>query len=139
MAILPTLAVAAIALVCWRVSVFVNNKRFERFAREHQCEHANHLPQSRYGAVKRVWRLLNSRKSGEDIIDDIIGPDFVQAPTFAAKQFTGSTAIATCDPENLQAVLATQFDDFVEGQLRHQALAPVFGRSIFNSDGMLDL
>jgi cytochrome P450 len=43
--------------------------------------------------------------------------------------------ILTIEPENVKAILATQFQDFGLGKGRHQALAPLFGNGIFTTDG----
>ena len=54
---------------------------------------------------------------------------------FLYLQFLGSAIVGTVDPANIQAILATKFDDFETGELRYKAVAPVLGRSIFSSDG----
>lgn len=41
----------------------------------------------------------------------------------------------TVEPANLQAMLATQFNDFATGSLRRSWLYPLLGDSIFTSDG----
>lgn len=73
--------------------------------------------------------------SGEDLLDDIIAKELQDATTVEATSFTGSQALETSEPANIQAVLATQFDDFSTGDVRRHAFEPVVGRSIFSSDG----
>lgn len=46
----------------------------------------------------------------------------------------GKDIFNTCDPENLKAMLATQFKDFCLGE-RHAQLFPVLGDGIFTLDG----
>ncbi|KFX94096.1 hypothetical protein V490_04524 [Pseudogymnoascus sp. VKM F-3557] len=46
----------------------------------------------------------------------------------------GQTAISTIEPENLKAVLATQFHDFGIGK-RHRGMGALLGHGIFTSDG----
>jgi hypothetical protein len=46
----------------------------------------------------------------------------------------GHTSIATIDPENLKAILASQFDDFSVGG-RADLLGRLVGRGIFTNDG----
>ena len=41
----------------------------------------------------------------------------------------------TADPENIKAMLATQFGDFELGPLRRDQLGPLIGHGIFTSDG----
>lgn len=43
--------------------------------------------------------------------------------------------IATCSPENIKAILSTDFSSFHLGPLRHQALSPLLGEGIFTQDG----
>ena len=41
----------------------------------------------------------------------------------------------TVDPENIKAILATQFKDFELGPLRFNLLGPLVGHGIFTTDG----
>ncbi|PLN77788.1 putative cytochrome P450 family protein [Aspergillus taichungensis] len=43
--------------------------------------------------------------------------------------------IITCDPKNVQALLATQFKDFELGSSRRKSLHPLLGNGIFTTDG----
>ncbi|KAE8385578.1 cytochrome P450 [Aspergillus alliaceus] len=54
-------------------------------------------------------------------------------PTISAV-LLGKSFISTSDPENIKAVLATQFQDFNLGE-RNDAFAPFLGRGIFTEDG----
>ncbi|KAF2994619.1 hypothetical protein E8E13_003372 [Curvularia kusanoi] len=47
----------------------------------------------------------------------------------------GDKVIFTCDPKNVQAILATQFNDFELGQVRRGSFAPLLGHGIFSADG----
>ena len=49
--------------------------------------------------------------------------------------FDGSLVLETAEPANIQAMLATQFDDFSVGHRRYNTFKPVVGHSIFSSDG----
>ena len=60
--------------------------------------------------------MLNMRESGEDLLDDIIREDFEDASTNQRRMFEGSRIIATIEPANVQAMLATQFHDFDTGE-----------------------
>ena len=51
------------------------------------------------------------------------------------QNFFGTDVIATVDPKNIQAVLATQFNDFALGELRRKNFFPLLGNGIFTSDG----
>ena len=54
-------------------------------------------------------------------------------PTFTTRTFFRTT-FNTCDPRVLQAVLATQFNDFGMGPLRRKSAGPLLGRGIFTQD-----
>ncbi|KAK5198854.1 hypothetical protein LTR99_007794 [Exophiala xenobiotica] len=47
----------------------------------------------------------------------------------------GDRVFFTCDPRNIQAILATQFIDFELGKIRIAAFAPLLGHGIFSADG----
>jgi cytochrome P450 len=47
----------------------------------------------------------------------------------------GEEIINTAEPENIKAILATQFKDFQLPSRRKESFQPVFGHGIFTSDG----
>lgn len=47
----------------------------------------------------------------------------------------GTSIVFTVDPENVKAILATQFDDFDLGPLRRGPFWPMLGNGIFTQDG----
>jgi hypothetical protein len=49
----------------------------------------------------------------------------------------GMRMISTVEPENIKAILATQFKDFGMPKTRTDAVVPVFGHGIFTEDGMV--
>ncbi len=49
--------------------------------------------------------------------------------------FLGTDAILTVDPKNIQAILATQFNDFAIGDGRRKNFSPMLGNGIFTADG----
>jgi len=54
--------------------------------------------------------------------------------TFEARML-GRTVVNTIEPRNIQALLATQFNDFGLGDRRIAAFEPLLGHSIFTTDG----
>ncbi|PYH93210.1 cytochrome P450 [Aspergillus ellipticus CBS 707.79] len=54
--------------------------------------------------------------------------------TFQFRQL-GTDVIVSCEPKNVQAVLATQFKDFELGAARRNAMHWLLGRGIFTADG----
>ena len=77
-------------------------------------------------------------QKAEGTIIDFAGERFKsiahpEVPTFQFPIFTVKV-ISTVDPENIKAVLATQFNDFSLGT-RHNQFAPLLGDGIFTLDG----
>lgn len=68
-------------------------------------------------------------------------PDYMMERMVAMGRYTwgvsllGSSNLITADPRNIQAILATQFDDFIMGAARRTNLKTALGRSIFAVDG----
>ncbi|KAI7211284.1 cytochrome P450 [Hortaea werneckii] len=84
---------------------------------------------------QRLRRIINIKKTGEDIIDDILAEDLRDASTVKSATLDGSRLILTAEPSNIQAMPATQFKDFETGRMRFLQMGPLLGRSIFTSDG----
>ena len=82
---------------------------------------------------KGVKTLLDAKKNGT-IIEEIKSRfEKVDASTITAYMITSYT-ISTKDPENIKALLATQFQDFGLGK-RHAHFKPLLGDGIFTLDG----
>ncbi|EUC49786.1 hypothetical protein COCMIDRAFT_32802 [Bipolaris oryzae ATCC 44560] len=68
-------------------------------------------------------------------------PDFVTARFESMGRYTwgmsllGTSNFITAEPRNVQAILATQFGDFIMGTARRTNLKTALGRSIFAVDG----
>jgi len=61
---------------------------------------------------------------------------FRDAPNFTAETTViGRRTIFTADPENIKAILATQFGEYGKGQPFHEEWSPFLGDSIFTTDG----
>ena len=75
------------------------------------------------------------KETGEDVLDDIVAEDLEHAATIRFTTFDGAKALLTVEPANLQAMLATQFEDFSVGHRRYNTFKPLVGHSIFSSDG----
>ena len=59
----------------------------------------------------------------------------VQAWTYSDAILGARRAYFTCEPENIQAMLSTQFHDFAIGDRRRGIVLPLLGRGIFTEDG----
>ena len=58
----------------------------------------------------------------------------LEAKTFSIIML-GRTITHTCEPDNVKAILATNFKDFDMPPTRKAALNPIFGHGIFTTDG----
>ncbi len=56
-------------------------------------------------------------------------------PATWKQYFLGDDSILTVDPKNIQAILATQFNDFSLGEGRRRNFSPLLGNGIFTADG----
>lgn len=128
---------ALVALGCvisyFLVTKLVNYIEAVRFSKAHGCKPVVRIPQSeRILGYQMVQQQLQEKKnkillsSGQKRYDQY-------GDTF---QFTASglTFVTTIDPENVKAVLATNFKDFGLGH-RLAAFGPLFGSGIFTTDG----
>jgi len=116
---------------------YLADRHFRHFAREHHCQEArkNTLIKWPWG-LDSHWRAINALTNGADIFDDIILPRFEALNTFTiATNVFGLNGLETMEPKNVQALLATNFKDFVVGERRNKQLGALLGRSIFTSDG----
>lgn len=113
-----------------------HRRQFQRFCKSRNCQRPIDLSGAFPYGLERIRRLFGSRRSGEDIMDDILGSEIKQADTFQMTMLDGSCVLTTTEPGNIQAMLATKFDDFDTGRMRHNMFWPVLGRSIFSSDGL---
>ena len=117
---------------------FVRNIHFQRFAKAYGAEEPpRSLPGKLPRGIDRVYRLLNTRNSGEDVLDDLIMPRFKELGrnTFVSTGLLGERVVNTMDPRNIQAVLAVNFKDWEIGTRRHRQFGTVLGTAIFTSDG----
>lgn len=80
--------------------------------------------------------LLQHKKNGtlvDYLVERFNMTKHPMVQTIESKAF-GKTTFATRDPENIKAILATQFNDFCLGT-RHAQFAPLLGDGIFTLDG----
>lgn len=88
------------------------------------------------------WPLgLDMVRAGLAADRDQRTPDFVTDRFHAMGRYTfricilGTSNLITAEPQNVQAVLASQFSDFAMGRARKTNLKMILGRSIFAVDG----
>lgn len=79
-----------------------------------------------YGLAKAVTKNCVN----DQLNTNIVGSGRLTIRNEVVNQFL----FMTCDPENLKAILATQFEDFDLGE-RHKHMLPLLGDGIFTLDG----
>ncbi|KAI9680716.1 MAG: hypothetical protein M1817_004156 [Caeruleum heppii] len=135
---LLTLAEAVFALVILQVlRVFYVERRYAAEARRRGCKpppkHPNELP---FGIekVREALRADREKRFPEHIMSRFasMGPGVT---TLRYSTLGQLEAYTTIDPKNIQAVLATKFNDFSLGARRRDNFFPLLGNGIFTQDG----
>jgi hypothetical protein len=106
-----------------------------RFAKAYGCQEAPQMPQSEriigYGNYKQQVKMFKAKKilpEGLQRFEDV-------GDTYSVVTM-GRKLIITREPENVKAILATNFKDFGIGR-RFNAMGALLGQGIFTSDGAL--
>lgn len=129
---------ALVLYLVYSYIVSINEERkFKKFREEKGCEAPHQIVNKLPWGLERVYYILRAPLKGLDVFDDVIAVyQAASGYTNEATGIFGQRAIGTSDPKNLQAVLATKFNDFEQGEVRHNVFGIVLGKSIFNSDGV---
>jgi hypothetical protein len=130
---------SVIQLLLWPLAAFVlyitassvvTKYRHATAAKKYGCKPAPTLPSPDPLGIINIVRLIQSNNAGKL-------PEFIRnRPEIISKRegrpvFTFETHIMrnwlffTCDPKNIQALLATQFKDFELGPIRFGTFAPL--------------
>jgi len=132
------LQISAYAAIALLVSYYLYSQATRliadsRFRRAHGC-----LPPKQYPQAERLIGLglfLQRLKDGKN---NNLLPRSIERFQNTGSTFSfalmGETMYSTIDPENVKAILATQFEDFDLGQ-RLVLWAPLAGAGIFTTDG----
>ena len=107
--------------------------RRRRFSRAHGCEAPTRIPQTERIVGFGLFRAMQA-----DMKSRVLLPTALQWHREIGNTFSlvllGQGAIVTIEPENIKAVLATQFHDFGIGT-RYRGMGALLGHGIFSSDG----
>ncbi|KAF7940384.1 uncharacterized protein EAE98_000511 [Botrytis deweyae] len=126
-------------LTAWIVYAWVKNEvtwlRLRRFGRKHGCEEPKVLKNQLPGGIERYWGMLKFKK-GMDILEDHVRARHLKMGVGTYRIFNPfHSLISTSDPQNMQAILATNFTDFELGPSRSQNMFELLGNGIFTADG----
>ncbi|KAB8079609.1 cytochrome P450 [Aspergillus leporis] len=95
------------------------------------CQPAPRGPPGIFG-IRSFIRLVQEVKKKRWV--EYIAEQYGRFGTTFTQKSLGSTMVSTIDPENIKALLATQFNDFSLGT-RHREFYPLLGDGIFTLDG----
>ena len=129
------LGLLAAYLVYFVVSTLVSNRYHARKAKELGCREPYDRPYRYPLAIDLTQLILKADK------ENVVPSYFQEMYNIVGKRatwrqnFLGTQAYVTGDPKNIQAVLATQFNDFEIGPIRRANFFPMLGNGIFTVDG----
>ncbi|PYH47181.1 cytochrome P450 [Aspergillus saccharolyticus JOP 1030-1] len=129
----PTvLFIGAIYLTYHILRSFQQAFRNRRTAKSLGCEPPQKVPSDPLGLMN-FFELAQAAKDSR-VVEAIAGYYDQYGPTYSLTGLGGVTIVSTSEPENLKALLATQFHDFSLGT-RHREFYPLLGDGIFTLDG----
>lgn len=129
------LALVTITIVYYALRSIFNKYKRARRAKALGCQPPPRLLYKWPFAVDVLWRILKADRN------KIVPHEFTKFYHETGDKATwlqtlpGETHIITTDPKNIQAMLATQFNDFEVGELRRAQFFALLGDGIFTSDG----
>lgn len=75
-----------------------------------------------------------------DLLEEIMRPRFESLGwTYRIYNPAYQSIVATAEPENIQTLLATKFQDYDLGIIRHENFFALLGNGIFTADGEVRL
>jgi hypothetical protein len=123
----------ALSVVCYGSYIMYHHVRKVRIMKGLKCQPATRMPQQDWLGIgifiQQLVALRNNR-----FLDWTASLFEANGNTFEFVKF-GKPTIYTAEPENIKAILATQFEDFEIGWMRSKALSPLTGLGVFTSDG----
>ncbi|KAH8149701.1 uncharacterized protein LAJ45_06332 [Morchella importuna] len=103
-----------------------------RFATANKCLPAARFPSPWIG-IPNWWSIVKAARTSEHVA--LICNRYKQYGNTITGYMLGATHIATCEPENIKTILATNFKDWGLGSARYNSFYPLLGPGIFTSDG----
>lgn len=114
-----------------RVIYSVETSKFKRL---HGCKPPTRLPQLDPILGLDLFKTIKQNAVERKALETNVRRSLTVARTMTIN-LMGQTFVSTCEPENVKAILATNFDDFVVGP-RMSAMGRLMGRGIFTTDGV---
>lgn len=130
-----------VAFVIYKViNVFLEKRQLAAKAKETGATDAPLVPDAGFGGFKNLKALMNADKEQmfpdllverERMMSELHGREVSTFKNYVMFQYTYFTS----DPKNIQAMLATQFNDFGLGPARIGNMGATLGSGIFTQDG----
>lgn len=125
--------VGAFVVVAFVLNKIVNYIRVAQFKKQHGCKPESKMPQ-----WERIvgWDLfkIQLKASKEKVLTTVSRKRFLDYGYTWSATMMGQKFFNTIEPENVKALLATNFKDFGLGR-RQEAFGPLLGQGIFTTDG----
>jgi hypothetical protein len=117
------------------LSSFLENRRHARNAAKLGCKSLPKRPYKLPFGIDMVLRIMKADEERRlpDMFIEVY--EELGRPATWTQYFAGAETIVTADPKNIQAILATQFNDFALGKARQRNFLPMLGNGIFTLDG----
>jgi hypothetical protein len=130
--LLYALALAGVAIfyIARSLTSYISEYRFKK---AHGCKPERKLPQFERFIGYGLYRIQRKAFVNQQILPVGRARYAANGPTYSSV-LLGMKFINTMDPENIKAILATNFSDFGLGQ-RLVTFGPLLGKGIFTSDG----
>ncbi|KAM3078126.1 hypothetical protein ACMFMG_002572 [Clarireedia jacksonii] len=112
-------------------------RALRKWGEKNGCEEPKILENVLPGGIEKYMSLLFKAKKDFDLLEDLIAAQYrtVGRTTYRSYRLVSHSHVATFDPENLQAILATRFNDYSLGESRSKNLFDLLGHGIFTADG----
>ncbi|KAH8674572.1 cytochrome P450 [Tricladium varicosporioides] len=134
------LTVAILAVLVATFTQIRNRLRWRalnQWGRENGCGEAAVVPNPGIAGLLVKWKMVATGLKGVDFLEDFIRKRYIDMGTYTFRNFAtfdNSSMISTSEPENVQAVLATKFQDFDLPPLRQSVFLPLLGVGLFTAE-----
>ena len=130
------LGLLGVSIVYFIIASFFSNRYHARKARELGCLPAWERPHRYPLALDLLQEVMKADKDKviPNYFLDVYNNKTGKRSTWQ-QNMLGDLGYVTSDPKNVQAILATQFNDFELGELRRGNFFPMLGNGIFTTDG----
>ncbi|KAF2836541.1 cytochrome P450 [Patellaria atrata CBS 101060] len=132
---------ALLILFCYivykQILSYLSFRRFEQFAHRNGCEPPPPGPSKWPWSLDRFIRVLRIGQTGEDLLDDYLCSAYKELGryTYFGTGPFGKRSVQTIEPDNIKAILATNFKDYELASGRYKQFSPLLGKGIFTTDG----